>query len=79
MQFQPDNSQPGAWVELRAEMNVLVVLNTCQHPLDPSPNYAPKPVNLSIRSVPAAGPGDACRLSRPENERGFILTERYFF
>jgi hypothetical protein len=59
-------------------MNVLVVLNTCQHPLDPSPNYAPKPVHLSIRSVPAAGPLDACRLSRPENERGFILTERYF-
>ncbi len=78
MQFQPDNSQPGAWVELRAEMNVLVVLNTCQHPLDPSPNYAPRPVQLSIRSVPAAGPSDTCRLSRPENERGFILTEQYF-
>ena len=25
-------------------MNVLVVLNTCQHPLDPNPAYAPKPV-----------------------------------
>ena len=24
-------------VELRAEMNVLTILNTCQHPLDPSP------------------------------------------
>ena len=23
---QPGNSQPGAWIELRAEMNVLVVL-----------------------------------------------------
>jgi hypothetical protein len=59
-------------------MNVLVILNTCQHPLDPNPSYAPKPVQLSIRRVPAAGPDDPCRLSRPENERGFTLTERYF-
>jgi uncharacterized protein YcgI (DUF1989 family) len=78
MQWEPGNSRPGASVELRAEMNVLVILNTCQHPLDPTPKYAPKPVQLSIRRVPAAGPDDPCRLSRPENERGFTLTERYF-
>jgi uncharacterized protein YcgI (DUF1989 family) len=78
MQFEPGNSPPGGKVELRAEMNVLVILNTCQHPLDPSPHYAPKPVQLSIRRVASPGPGDPCRLSRPENERGFTLTERYF-
>jgi uncharacterized protein YcgI (DUF1989 family) len=78
MQWEPDNSRAGASVELRTEMNVLVILNTCQHPLDPNPSYAPKPVQLSIRRVPAAGADDACRISRPENERGFTLTERYF-
>jgi uncharacterized protein YcgI (DUF1989 family) len=78
MQFEPGNSPPGSAVELRAEMNVLVILNTCQHPLDPSPHYAPKPVQLSIRRVEPPGPLDSCRLSRPENERGFVLTERYF-
>jgi urea carboxylase-associated protein 2 len=78
MQFEPGNSPPGGTVELRAEMNVLVILNTCQHPLDPNPNYAPKPVQLSIRRVSAPEPLDPCRISRPENERGFILTERYF-
>jgi uncharacterized protein len=78
MEFQPDNSQPGASVELRAEMNVLVIINTCQHPLDPNPKYAPKPVHLAIRRVPAPGPSDSCRTSRPENGRGFTLTERYF-
>ena len=36
MQFEPGNSPPGGTVELRAEMNVLVILNTCQHPLDPT-------------------------------------------
>jgi len=78
MSFHPGNSRAGATVELRAEMNVLVILNTCQHPLDPNPKYAPKPVGLSIRRVPPPSPSDPCRVSRPENERGFTLTERYF-
>jgi len=59
-------------------MNVLTILNTCPHPLDPSPAYNPKPVHLSIQRVGSPGPDDPCRLSRPENGRGFILTERYF-
>lgn len=78
MEFRAGNSTPGSYVELRAEMNVLTVLNTCPHPLDPSPNYAPKPVHLAIRRALPPGPDDPCRLSRPENGRGFTLTERYF-
>ena len=78
MTYVPGNSKAGDFVELRAEMNVLVIVNTCQHPLDDSPEYSPKPVGLSILRVPAAGPDDPCRLSRPENGRGFTLTERYF-
>jgi uncharacterized protein len=78
MRFIPQNSKPGAYVELRAEMNVLVILNTCQHPLDPNPNYAPKPVQLSVHKAAAPAMDDPCRISRPENERGFVLTQRYF-
>jgi uncharacterized protein len=78
MSFHAGNSRGGATVELRAEMNVLVILNTCQHPLDPNPKYQPKPVGLSIRRVAAPAVDDPCRLSRPENGRGFTLTERYF-
>lgn len=78
MEFQPGNSKAGDSVELRAEMNVLVIVNTCQHPLDPNPKYAPKPVRLAIRRVEPPGPLDPCRVSRPENGRGFTLTERYF-
>lgn len=78
MQFVPGNSQPGQYVDLRAEMNTLVILNTCQHPMDPDPAYAPKAVRVSVRAVPAPTADDICRKSRPENERGFILTERFF-
>src|SRR5262245_11206280 len=78
MSFHPGNSKSGGYIDLRAEMNVLTILNTCPHPLDPSPTYNPKPVQLSIRRVAAAGADDPCRMSRPENGRGFTLTERYF-
>jgi urea carboxylase-associated protein 2 len=78
MEYIPAHSPAGSYVDLRAEMNVLMILNTCQHPLDPNPKYEPKPVHLSIRRVPPPGPDDACRVSRPENGRGFTLTERYF-
>jgi len=78
LRYQPGYSSPGSFVELRAEMNSLIVLNSCPHPLDPSTTYAPKPVQLSLKRVPPPTGDDPCRLSCPENERGFILTERYF-
>jgi len=68
----------GGFVELRAELNTLIVLSNTPHPLDPNPNYAPSPVNLTIRAGAPAPKDDPCRLSRPENGRGFILTEIYF-
>ena len=78
LSFVPGHSKPGGFVELRAEMNTLVVLSNTPHPLDPATNYAPKPVGLTIRSGRPAGANDPCRLSRPENARGFTLTESYF-
>ena len=78
MKFIPGHSAPGSYVELRAEMNVLAILNTCPHPLDPNSHYDPKPVRIEVRRVQSPGADDPCRVSRPENERGFTLTERYF-
>jgi hypothetical protein len=59
-------------------MNTLVVLSNTPHPMDPSTTYAPRPVALSIRGGSPAGKDDPCRLSRPENARGFVLTDSYF-
>lgn len=78
MQFVPGNSKAGDAVTLRAEMNTLILLDTGQHVLDPNPVYAPKSVKISVFKVDPPGPDDLCRLSRPENARGFINTERYF-
>jgi hypothetical protein len=78
MHFHPGNSKAGDHVDLRAEMNVLVVLNTCQHPLDPNPIYAPKPITLTVLKTPPPNLDDYCRNFRSENQRSFILTERMF-
>jgi uncharacterized protein len=78
MYFVPCHSKAGDAVELRSEMNTLVILNTCQHPMDPSPEYAQRSVKLTVKSVGAPGADDVCRNFRPENARGFTLTERYF-
>jgi hypothetical protein len=78
MRFIPNHSPAGSYVELRSEMNTLVILDTNPHPMDPAPQYKPKPVHLSVRRVPPPGPDDICRLSRAENGRGFANTERYF-
>jgi hypothetical protein len=59
-------------------MNVLVVLSNTPHPLDPGREYAPNPVDLVVRSGAPGSAEDPCRLSRPENGRGFTLTESYF-
>jgi uncharacterized protein len=77
MHFVENHSPAGSYVDLRPEMDTLVVLNTCQHPMDPNPRYQPKPVQVSVRRVPPPAGDDLCRRSRPENERGFINTERY--
>lgn len=76
--FDASLRRPGAWIDLRAEMNTLVVLNTCPHPLDPDPAYDPKPVEAVVWQSPPPGPEDPVRRFRPENERGFTVTERYF-
>jgi len=78
LSWVPGNSRPGASIVLRAEMNVLVVLSNTPHPLDPGKIYAPRSVDLAVYPVPAAADDDACRKKRPENARGFELTQNYF-
>jgi len=76
MKYIPGNSKAGDSVELRAEMKVLVLLSANHHPMEPGTVYAPKPVQLTVKRVPPPADDDICRVSRPENGRGFELTAR---
>lgn len=75
--FVPGNSKAGDYVELYAPMNTLVVLTAIQHPLDPHPEYAPKPIKLAL-SEAAREVAECCRNACEENLRGFINTDRLF-
>lgn len=78
LQFATGHSQAGAYVDIRFDMNVLVVLSAAPHPLDPKLEYAPGPVMLTAYRAGLAAEDDYCRNFRPENARAFINTERYF-
>jgi urea carboxylase-associated protein 2 len=78
LRFHVNHSKEGSVVELRFEMNTLVVLSTCQHPLDPSLDYAPKPVRISAFVSAPVADDDLCRMKCPENARGFRNTEMLY-
>jgi urea carboxylase-associated protein 2 len=78
LHYVEENSHAGDFVELRAEMNTLVLLNSCPHPLAPAGKYDPRPVELTISRAPLARPDDLCRTLCRENARGFLRTEMFF-
>jgi urea carboxylase-associated protein 2 len=78
MHFESGNSKAGDYVDLRAEMNTLVILNNCQHPLDPAPQYQPRVIELALWKSGNVPHDDLCRNHCPENQRGFVNTENYF-
>ena len=69
--FDASAARAGSSLELRFEMDTLVLFHTCPHPLNPAPEYPRNPVRYEVFDGPAAADDDACRLSRPENVRGF--------
>jgi uncharacterized protein len=77
LQFDPHNARAGGYIDLRFEMDALVLLHTCPHPLDPAHEYPRHPVQVQLAKCGAVPADDFCRNSRPENGRGFANTEQY--
>jgi uncharacterized protein len=77
LSFDASNSPAGSFVELRFEMDTLVLLHTCPHPLNLAPQYPRKPVDFKFSRAKPVAKNDYCRNSRPENTRGFTNTELY--
>jgi urea carboxylase-associated protein 2 len=78
MSFVEGCEKSGSFVDLRAEMNVLVILSNCPHVLHPSKEYAPKPIQVRVWNSPAPGADDLCRTANPEAVRGFVNTDALF-
>ncbi len=73
-----DHAPAGSSLDLRAEMDVLVVLANCPHPLASAGTYPSVPVRLEILPAEPPGPDDFCRNFRPECGRSLELTERLY-
>jgi uncharacterized protein len=68
----------GDFVDLRAEMNVLVVLSNCAHPLNPARPSPAGPITLVRYRAPAANADDPCRTGSAEAARAFAFTDRLY-
>jgi urea carboxylase-associated protein 2 len=77
MRLEAGNGRAGQFVDLRFEMDTLVVLHAGPHPLATTTKYDPPAIRLQARRAGPLGADDACRTRCAENERGFINTERF--
>jgi hypothetical protein len=75
--FDCSTPEPGRFIDLRFEMDTLVVFHTCPHPLNPAQAYPRKPVRFQIRTSDSIADDDLCKNHCPENQRGFKNTELY--
>lgn len=69
---------PGEAVDLRAEMDLLIALSNCPHPLSPDSPYNPKPIEIIVWNPPPPGQDDPCRTSCDEAARAFENTDAFF-
>ena len=75
--FDASAARAGASVTLRFEMDTLVILHTCPHPLNPAADYPMKPVQVEMLKSAPLSDDDYCKHFRPENARAFENNRLY--
>lgn len=63
--------QKGDFVDLRAELDLIVAVSNCPHPLAPDTVFDPGPIESLIFAAPEAGDEDLCRTATAEAARAF--------
>jgi len=74
-----DHSQPKSNLTLRFEMDTLVILHTCPHPMLKAEEYPRSKVEITLGQAAKVEEDDYCRNFRPENQRGFENNALYYF
>jgi uncharacterized protein len=77
MALVSDHSQPGSAITLRFEMDTLVLMHSCPHPLNRAAVYPAKPVAIELKQAEPVTDDDYCLNFRPENRRGFANNALY--
>ena len=73
-----NNRAEGNSVTLRFEMDTLVVMHSCPHPLNTATQYPFKPVQIELGEADPVTEDDYCKNFRPENQRGFKNNDLYY-
>jgi uncharacterized protein YcgI (DUF1989 family) len=77
MAFAENHSHAGATVDLRFEMDTIVVLHTCPHPMNPASDYPSHPVRYQLFKAAPVTDADPCKTSSPEATRAFANNALY--
>ncbi|MGH8446535.1 MAG: urea amidolyase associated protein UAAP1 [Solimonas sp.] len=75
--WRDDAVRPGDFIELRAEMNLLVAVSNCPHPLAPGA-WAPQAIEAIVHAAPPSAADVLCRTATAEARRGFDNNARYW-
>ena len=77
MALNVSHAVAGSAVTLRFEMDTLVVMHNCPHPLNSSADYPRRPIKYHLSLAAAVDENDPCLTSREENGRGFANNALY--
>lgn len=72
------HSPAGSQITLRFEMDTLVVLHNCPHPLNKNPEYPRNDISIALSVAPPVANDDPCKNSCAENQRGFANNALYY-
>jgi len=70
-------TEPGVYVELVAEMDVILTVAVTPHVLDPRPDYTIGPLRVTAWRATPTEPADAQWTSSPERERAYLNTQAW--
>lgn len=75
--YDNSHSNEGNSIALRFEMDTLVIMHTCPHPLNMAKEYPHIGIHYQVMKADPVKQDDICLNSCPENGRGFENTRRY--
>ena len=76
LSFVPGQATAGDWVTLRAEVDLLVVLSTSAHPMDPA--WSPVAVRAEVSAGEPYGADDPSMTFRAESARALDAAKAVF-
>ncbi len=75
LRWVPEERRAGDYVDLRVEMDLIIALSNCPHPLDPDRLAEPPAIEVLRFRAPPAEVDDLCRTATAESARGFENTD----